>query len=219
MNVAANLSRIRETLAGADVTLIAVSKYVGTEAISEAVKCGVTEFGESRVTDALQKQEQLSDEIAQKAHWHFIGHLQTNKVKKVVGRFTLIHSVDSMRLAEELSQEATKRGLSQAILLQVKIVEDPNKTGFTPQELQQQFSRLLEMPGIKIQGLMTITPLTDDQSILKKCFSGLAALREELEQKHAFKLKHLSMGMSDDWMEAVKYGATMIRLGRAIFEN
>lgn len=217
--MAANLSRIRKTLADADVTLIAVSKYVGTEAISEAVQCGVTEFGESRITDALQKQELLSDEIAQKAHWHFIGHLQTNKVKKAVGRFALIHSVDSMRLAEELSREAMKQSLSQAVLLQVKIVSDPNKSGFTPEELKQQFDRLLKLPGIKIQGLMTITPLTDDKSILKECFSGLAALREELERKHSFTLKHLSMGMSDDWTEAVKYGATMIRLGRAIFEN
>ncbi len=219
MTVAANLARIRESLGSSAVKIVAVSKYVGVEEIEEAVACGVTEFGENRIQDALKKQEDLPPQVAQHIHWHFIGHLQSNKAKKAIGRFVLIHSVDSESLAEELSREAVKKEISQDILLQIKVVDDPDKSGFTPQTIKESFARIIKLPGLKIKGLMTMTPLTKDQDIWRECFLGLKKLSEELEKQHSVRLEELSMGMTDDYLEAVKYGATMVRIGRAIFKK
>jgi PLP dependent protein len=219
MSVAANIARIRERFGDAKAKLVAVSKYVGVEKVLEAFEVGVTEFGESRIQDALQKKSAVPPHMAEHIHWHFIGHLQTNKVKKAVGNFSLIHSVDSLRLAEEISKEAVRQGIVQAILLQAKIVIDENKSGFSPEELKSSFAEIMNLPGIKIEGLMTMSPLTDEKSVWEECFSGLKSLRDELEKSHSVKLPELSMGMSDDWIEALKCGATMVRIGRAIFEN
>ena len=219
MTVAANLARIRESLGSSAAKIVAVSKYVGVEEIEEAVACGVTEFGENRIQDALKKQEEMPPQVAQHIHWHFIGHLQSNKAKKAIGRFVLIHSVDSESLAEELSREAVKKELSQDILLQIKVVDDPDKSGFTPQTIKESFGRIIKLPGLRIKGLMTMTPLTQDQDIWRECFLGLKKLREELEKQHSVRLEELSMGMTDDYLEAVKYGATMVRIGRAIFKK
>src|SRR3990167_6885829 len=131
MTVAANLARIKETIGTAPVTLIAVTKSVGIDGVEEAYKSGVTQFGENRVQDALDKQRQVPPHMADNISWHLIGHLQTNKVKKVIGKFELIHSVDSLHLAQEISEQAIKLGVKQSILLQVKVVEDPNKFGFS----------------------------------------------------------------------------------------
>jgi pyridoxal phosphate enzyme (YggS family) len=218
MSVADNLARIRETTDAYPVKLIAVSKGIGLDKITEAIECGVTEFGESRVQDALRKRESVSADLAGKINWHFVGHLQTNKVKQVIGKFALIHSVDSMRLAMEVSNAAEKEGLVQPILLQVKIAEDPHKSGFTVDELRQQFSEILKLKGIQVKGLMTITPLTDDRELSAYCFNGLRQVRDEMERTHSIKLDELSMGMSEDYREAVRCGATMLRIGRAIFE-
>ncbi|MBX9685964.1 MAG: YggS family pyridoxal phosphate-dependent enzyme [Candidatus Obscuribacterales bacterium] len=219
MSVAANLTKIRGQLKDAPVTVIAVSKYVGLPEIKEAIAAGVTEFGESRIQDALKKQEELPAELQKNIRWHFIGHLQSNKAKKAVGRFALIHSVDSFHLAKELSEEAVKQGLEQAILLQVKILNDPAKSGFSPQILQEEFSKIHDLAGLKIEGLMTMTPLTDDKEIWRQCFSGLKQLKLELESTYHLCLPELSMGMSDDYLVAVTCGATLLRIGRAIFEN
>jgi len=219
MSVAANLAKVRESLGSSSVTLIAVSKYVGIEEIKEAFECGVTEFGESRIQDALKKQDAMPPYMAEHMHWHFIGHLQSNKAKKALGRFALIHSVDTQALAEVLSQEAVKMSIQQAVLLQVKVVDDPSKGGFTAETLRECFADLMTLPGIKIEGLMTMTPLTDDRKVWEKCFLGLASLRAELENEHGISLKELSMGMSDDFLDAVKCGATMVRVGRAIFSK
>lgn len=215
--MAANLARIRESIGGAPVTLIAVTKNVGIEAIEEAYQSGVTEFGENRVQDALEKQTQVPADMAPHIHWHLIGHLQTNKVKKVVGKFALIHSVDSLNLARELSSAAVKAGVVQNILLQVKILPDPTKSGFAPGELQDQIKEILALPGVFVRGLMTMAPLSPDKLVWHASFAGLSALKDELEQTHKIELKELSMGMTEDWQEAVRCGATMIRLGRAIF--
>lgn len=219
MSVAANITRIREQFGESKASLVAVSKYVGADKVAEAFEVGVTEFGESRIQDALQKQTEVPPHMAEHIHWHFIGHLQTNKVKKAVGNFHLIHSVDSFRLAEEISKEAVRQGITQSILLQAKIVLDENKSGFSPDELKSTFAEIMNLPGIKIEGLMTMSPLTDEKSVWTECFSGLKTLRDELEEAYSVKLPELSMGMSDDWMEALKCGATMVRIGRAIFEN
>ena len=218
MSVAANLARIKEGLGISPVTLVAVTKNVGIDRIAEAFQFGITEFGENRVQDALDKQQHVPPHMADKIHWHLIGHLQTNKVKKIIGKFDLIHSVDTFHLAEEISNESVKRSMQQSILLQVKIVEDPTKSGFDPAEIRRDFGKLLALPGLKIEGLMTIAPLTDNVDLQRSSFIGLRSLKDELENTHGIQLKELSMGMTQDWQEAVKCGATMVRLGRAIFE-
>lgn len=219
MSVAENIARIRVLIGATKVTLIAVTKNVGTDQIEQAFNCGVTEYGENRVQDALTKQEEMPPHMADKIQWHFIGHLQTNKVKKVVGRFALIHSVDSMHLAEEVSREAQKRSVTQPILLQAKIVEDPTKGGYSPEALRADFEKLIQLPNLSIRGLMTMAPLTDDLDAQRRAFNGLRELRDDLQNIHGVSLAELSMGMSDDWQEAIKCGATMVRLGRAIFAD
>jgi pyridoxal phosphate enzyme (YggS family) len=219
MSVADNIARFRESVREQDVTLIAVTKFASVAQIEEAFQAGVTEFGENRLQHAQAIRKELPPEVEQGSRWHFIGHLQTNKAKQVVGAFGLIHSVDSVNLAVQLSKAASERMINQAVLLQVKIADDPNKFGFSPDELKKVFSQIVQLPNLQIQGLMTITPLDADVVVTKTCFNQLRILRDELEQEHNVQLKELSMGMSDDWPQAVSSGATMVRLGRAIFDN
>lgn len=219
MTISENLARIRKTLPDHPVTLVAVSKSVGIEEIKEAFKSGVTEFGENRIQDAIKKQEAMPEDIARHIHWHFIGHLQSNKVKKALGRFVLIHSVDTWHLAEEISKEAVKRGQRQPVLLQVKVMEDPDKSGFEPEQLKAVFGEIHALPGLSIEGLMTMTPLSADGKMRQACFWGLKKLKEDLENLYTVSLKELSMGMTDDYEEALKCGATMLRVGRAIFQK
>ncbi len=218
MSVAANLALIRDYLGQQPVRLIAVTKAASLSQMEEAFQCGVTEFGENRVQDALKKMQQLSPHMVQNTNWHLIGHLQTNKVKQVVGNFALIHSVDSLRLAREISAAAIKKGIVQAVLLQVMIIPDPDKSGFSPDQLRRDMSELTALPGIKIEGLMTITPLTDDKEVWLESFTRLRDLKTEMSSAHDIELKELSMGMTNDWQDAVKCGATMVRIGRAIFQ-
>jgi PLP dependent protein len=219
MSVAQNLARIRESLGSYPVTLIAVSKTAGLNEIKEAFENGVTEFGENRIQDALKKQDALPPHMAERIHWHFIGHLQSNKVRKALGRFVLIHSVDSPELALALAAEAAKQGVEQRILLQVKVVADPGKSGFSPDSLAECFAKIYKLPGLRVDGLMTMTPLTCDDGVRNECFHGLKRLKEDIEKRHGIGLKELSMGMSDDYIDAVKCGATMVRIGRAIFQK
>lgn len=219
MDIAGNLASIRQKLSGTKVKIVAVSKSVGLEEIELAYKEGVTEFGENRIQDALEKQDSMPPHMEKAINWHFIGHLQSNKAKKAVGQFALIHSVDSLKLAQALSEQAVKRGLEQQVLLQVKILEDREKGGFEVDELKSGFAQLLSLSGIKIQGLMTMTPLTEDKKLRKTCFLGLQKLRQELEKEHGSILPELSMGMSDDFLEAVECGATIVRIGRGIFQK
>ena len=219
MSVADNLARIKETIGNRPVKLIAVTKSAKPAQIEEAYSSGVTEFGESRVQDVLAKMKVLPPPVVDNSKWHFIGHLQTNKVKQAIGKFALIHSVDSLNLAKEISKVATSRELIQPVLLQVKVVEDADKTGFSPDELRVQFAQIKSLPGLKIEGLMTITPFTEDKEVWQKCFDGLRDLRDELEKAFDVNLRELSMGMSTDWQEAIKCGATMVRIGSAIFKE
>lgn len=219
--MAANLANVRELLGdySQQTKLIAVSKNASIEQITEACNLGVHDFAESRIQDALSKKAQMAPQIALQTNWHFIGHLQTNKVKQAVGNFSLIHSVDSFKLASEISKTAQTRKVEQAILLQVKMQNDESKSGFEPQELRDCFAQILALPAIKVQGLMTISPLTSDASVWKYSFNKLRELRDELASEHKVQLNELSMGMSDDWQDAITCGSTMIRLGRAIFGN
>lgn len=217
--MAANLAKVREAIDDQAVRLIAVTKHATNAQIEEAFSLGVSEFGESRVQDALKKRDELPPHVALNSNWHFIGHLQSNKVKQAVGNFALIHSVDSLSLAEEVSRIACQKGTTQSILLQVKILPDDSKSGFTKEELCKNLSTILALPSIKVEGLMTITPLTNDVKLWHESFSGLSSLRDKLNREFGISLKELSMGMSDDWREAIICGSTMIRLGRAIFGN
>jgi pyridoxal phosphate enzyme (YggS family) len=217
MSVTENITRIRESFGSHSIKLIAVTKNAHTKQIEEAFKSGVTEFGESRVQDALPKMNAMPDWLNEKASWHFIGHLQGNKVKQVVGAFSLIHSVDSLRLAKEISRVAEMKNIKQPVLLQVKMTPDANKFGFEPSEIKSCIGEIVKLSGIDCKGLMTITPENASGDVRQKCFIGLKQLRDELAEQTGVYLPELSMGMSDDWKEAITCGSTMLRIGRAIF--
>ncbi|OGI19201.1 MAG: YggS family pyridoxal phosphate enzyme [Candidatus Melainabacteria bacterium RIFCSPHIGHO2_02_FULL_34_12] len=217
MGIKENLSKIKEQIDNIDVKVIAVTKYATQQMISEAYENGVRDFGENYVQDAIKK---LAEEDSSNlVHRHFIGRLQKNKAKHVVGSFYLIHSVDSLELAELINSISAKKAINQDILLQVNISGETTKSGFNPGELKKNIGRLVQMKNVKLKGLMTMAPRTDDKDLLKKCFCGLRDLREELNQEHLLNLKELSMGMSNDYRIAIKCGSTMIRLGRAIFSE
>lgn len=217
MSVADNLARIQNNLGDAPVLLVAVTKTASPSQIEEAFKCGVTEFAENRIQDSLKRRNALPPNVATQSIWHFIGHLQTNKVKHAVEHFDLIQSVDSLRLAEEISKEATRKDKIQRILLQVKVLPDESKSGFTPETLQTSFAKIASLENLQIDGLMTITPNSDEKSVRMNCFNGLRTLRDELARQFNMPLPILSMGMTDDWQDAIECGSNMIRVGRAIF--
>lgn len=191
----------------ATVKLIVVSKTHPWELAEQAYNAGCRNFGENRVQDALEKVQESPEDV----QWHLIGTLQKNKINKVIGKFALIHSVDSYELAEKISQVSIQNQLITPILLQVNVSGEESKHGFTSDSVKEQFEKLSALQGIKIEGLMTMAPLTDDKEITFRCFDNLRKLRDQLG------LKELSMGMSNDWREAVQTGATLLRIGSAVF--
>lgn len=211
-----NLSELRKEIVPYKPIIIAVTKYFGAEKLVEAYKDGLRDFAENRVQDALEKFEQLPQEIKENSCFHLIGHLQSNKVKKAVGRFDLIQSVDSLKLAKMISDEALKQGIVQKILLQVNNADEEAKSGFSVGDLKRDFKEIISLKGIKVEGLMNIAPIADEQT-LECLFKGMQDLKAELESGFAYKLKELSMGMSGDYKTAIKYGSTMIRIGRKLF--
>jgi PLP dependent protein len=219
MDVTENIALIREGLGAHPTKLIAVTKFATANQIEEAFETGVTEFGENRLQDALAKRDTLPSYLVNESNWHFIGHLQSNKVRQAVGKFALIHSVDSVKLATEISRASVQKNLVQPILLQVKMAVDPTKTGFEPGELKKEFATIVSLPNIECRGLMAITPAAFGRKDRIFCFDELRKLRDDLAREHSVVLPELSMGMSDDWREAVSCGSTMIRIGSAIFNN
>ena len=200
------------TAAGRDpstVRLCAVSKTFPASAVQEAMDAGQTIFGESRAQEALQKIPALPP-----ASWHFIGHLQSNKVRKILPLVDLIHSVDSPALAADISRIAVELGLRRRILLQVNIAHDDAKFGFSPDSVSAALPSLLALPGIEIAGLMTIPMLEGDP---RPHFAALRLLRDELATASSLPLPELSMGMSSDFPAAIAEGATLVRIGSAIF--
>ena len=190
-----------------DITLIAVSKGHPKEHLESIYQAGARDFGESRVQEASEKIAATPTDI----HWHLIGTLQRKKVPKAVGAFSLIHSVDSPELANKIATIAKEQNKQQSILLQVNTSGEKSKHGLTPQGWRNAVQDLLKMPSIKIEGLMTMAPLTNDKAIIRHCFAELRAFRDELG------LKHLSMGMSQDYSIAIAEGATMLRIGTTLF--
>jgi PLP dependent protein len=198
------------------IRLVAVTKTVGVERIQEAMSAGVTIVGENRLQEALPKIERLGREHLR---WHFIGRLQRRKVKMVVGLFELIHSVDSLELAEEINRRAEQAGLSQSILLEVNIGGEKSKGGWAPTSVAASFPELSRMSHLRIQGLMAIPPLAPDAEVARPYFRRLRELGRSLTRSGCenINMDELSMGMSGDYQVAVEEGATYVRIGTAIF--
>ncbi len=212
-----NLLQIQEDIAPYKPNIIAVTKYFDESAIIDAYNAGLRDFAESRVVEAVKKIDNLPSDIKDNSRFHFIGHLQTNKVRKVVGKFDYIHSVDSLRLAEVISEEAQNVGKIQQVLLEVNIAEEDQKYGFSEDEIIREFASLRKLPGINIAGLMCMTPLGASEKTQDEVFKKIVSLKESLENMFDCELKELSMGMSQDYKEAAKFGATMLRIGRKLF--
>ncbi len=196
---------------GQDVTLVAVTKTHGPEAVLAAYAAGVTDVGENRVQEAESKMVQLTIPV----RWHLIGHLQRNKAKHAL-RFSLVHGLDSERLAVALHDEAVKAGTTLDVLVQVNVSGEGTKSGITPAEVPAFADRLHALPGIRVRGVMTMAPFDAEEQVLRTVFSGARAAREQVQAAgHA--AEWLSMGMSGDYEIAVEEGATHVRLGTVLF--
>ena len=197
-----------------EVTLIAVSKTKPLEMIRELADAGVTDFGENKVQELSDKHDRLAEP---EVRWHMIGHLQRNKVKYLEERaVALIHSVDSLRLAEEIEKEAAKRGLVQPILLEVNIGAEESKSGCAPEEVTALAQAVTALPHLSLRGLMCVAPACGDPEEVRPCFARMRALRDEI-RAFAPSCTELSMGMTGDYRVAVEEGATLVRVGSAIF--
>ncbi len=195
------------------VTIVAVTKGFGLEAVEAALAAGLTDLGENRVQEAVAK---IDTPVGRRATWHLIGHLQRNKAKDVPGRFGLVHSLDSAALAEELDRRAATHGATVRALLQVNVAGETQKSGCAPAEAAGLAKRVAGLPHLALEGLMTIAPLTDDEAAQRRTFRGLRELRDVLKEDGLW-LPTLSMGMSGDYGVAVEEGATVIRVGTALF--
>ena len=199
-----------------DVRLVAATKAVPVERIREAIAAGLEIAGENRLQEALPKIEALkTDRIT----WHFIGHLQRRKVRAVVGIFDLIHSVDSLELATEIDRRAAAVGLRQNVLLEINVGGEQTKAGFLPQDVEEALPRLAALDHVAVQGLMAIPPLAHHPEASRPHFRALRELARRLGARGIprISLQELSMGMSNDYVVAIQEGATLIRLGTAIF--
>jgi len=198
-----------------DITLVAVTKTFPAEIIELAIAAGVDIIGENRVQEALEKYSRIGTRV----EWHLIGHLQSNKAKKAVEIFSLIHSVDSVDLAREVGRRAGQIGKTQEILLEVNTSGEPQKYGFDSQEVIKDLKEIKEIKGIKVLGLMTVGPLTDDAAKVRSSFKMLKKIFDDIKLQAIpnIEMRHLSMGMSGDYRVAIEEGSTMVRVGSAIF--
>ncbi|BAV33654.1 pyridoxal phosphate enzyme YggS family [Sulfuricaulis limicola] len=224
--IASNLFRVRQSIADAAractrssdaIRLIAVSKGHPKEAIAAAMAAGQKDFGESTTQDALPKISQLANPSID---WHFIGHLQTNKARFIPGNFSWLHSLDSLELARKLSRRAAEQSATINILIEVNVSRDPKKHGLTPEALPDFIEKYLKenFPALPLRGLMTIGPHAAPEKEIRACFAGLRRLRDDYQRRFGLKnFTELSMGMSGDYIEAIQEGATMVRVGTAIF--
>ena len=216
-----HIASIRATIPNG-VTLICVSKFHPIESIQAAYDCGERDFGESRVQELLLKQQALPADI----RWHFIGHLQTNKVKQIVPFVHMIHSVDSVRLLEVINREAEKIGRRIKVLLEVHVAKEDTKSGFMPEEITSLNTKLSTLNYIEICGIMGMATNTDDQTEWRRCFREIKSISNTLSPivqrvSHSLQSEHpiISMGMSDDYLVAIEEGSTMVRIGSSIFGN
>ena len=212
-----NLLEIKNKIAPYNVKIVAVTKYFGLDGIVNGYKAGLRDFGESRALDAIAKIDSLDEEIRQNSRFHFIGHLQTNKAEKVVRYFDYIHSIDSLKLAKMVSEIACGLNKREKVLLQVNNSGEEQKYGYTKSQLKNDLSEILELNGLEVVGLMNMAPFGAKQEELNSLFSDLRMYRDELEREFCIRLPELSMGMSDDYEIAVQEGATIVRIGRKLF--
>lgn len=222
--MAANISHVRSIIAEAalrvgrapeEITLVAVSKTMPVELVQMAYNLGVTDFGENRVQEALPK---IAAFHPQDLRWHMIGHLQSNKASKVVSSFYCVHSVDSLHLAQTLNRYALEQGRQLPVLLQVNISGEFSKEGMSPAEALELTRQFAALPYIQVEGLMTIAPLVEDPEQVRPVFRELRLLRDQLRAElPSCSWQHLSMGMTGDYSVAIEEGATIVRIGRAIF--
>ena len=198
------------------IRLVAVSKTVSVEKIIEAREAGAELFGENRVQEALEKIERLGQGGP---NWHFIGHLQKNKVNQILGRFDLIHSVDSAVLAQVINEKSLARNLITPVLIQVNVSGEASKFGMAPNELESTLRALSKLVAVRVEGLMTIPPYAQDPEKSRNVFARLRELRDQMDElgMEGICLKELSMGMSNDFAVAIEEGATLVRVGSAIF--
>jgi pyridoxal phosphate enzyme (YggS family) len=221
-NVAGNLERVLRQIGEAaaksgrilaDIELVAISKTHEAEKVRAAFDAGQQLFGESRVQEARAKIPLLPSA----ARWHFVGRLQRNKIRHALPLFELFHSVDSVDLARDMSRIAEELGLHPRVLLEVNVAGEGSKIGFAPEALRSQMETLLSLPRLTIEGLMTIPPLAAEPEASRPFFVALRSLRESLEKEFHADLPRLSMGMSGDFLVAIAEGATLVRVGTAIF--
>lgn len=212
-----NLLRIQEEIEPCKPKIIAVTKYFGQDAIISAYEAGIRDFGESRAVEACEKISSLPEEVRQNSTFHFIGHLQTNKVKLVIKTFDYIHSVDSLKLAQCISEHAKETGKTQKILLQINNANEEQKFGFSKNTLFDVFQQIQKLDNIEVVGVMNIAPLGEDESELSRLFSEIRQIKDELNTKFGCNLKEISMGMSQDYKIATEQGSTMLRIGRKLF--
>ena len=219
-DIAGNLQAVRDRMAAAcaragrdpaDVRLVAVSKTFPPEAVDEAIRAGADLFGENRVQEAAGKIPLCSS-----AEWHLIGHLQGNKVRHALPLFTMIHSVDSVKLLEEIAKASDESGYRPGILLEVNVGGEASKFGFRSDDVAGALKAASSL-GVTVSGLMTVPPFRPDPEAVRPCFRALRDLRDRLRDETGFALPHLSMGMSHDFEIAIEEGATFVRVGSAIF--
>ena len=198
-----------------EVTLIAVSKTKPVSMIEELLPGGTRDFGENKVQELMEKYEVLPKEI----RWHLIGHLQRNKVKYIVDKAYLIHSVDSLRLAETISEEGVKKGVTVPILIEVNVAGEESKFGVSPEETEELVRAIAKLPAIQVKGLMTIAPYVENPEDNRVYFSKLKQLSVDIRNKNIdnVSVDVLSMGMTGDYQVAIEEGATMVRVGTGIF--
>ncbi|MEP6604283.1 MAG: YggS family pyridoxal phosphate-dependent enzyme [Spartobacteria bacterium] len=221
-SVAENLARVRARVADSarksgrkmdDVDLIAISKTHDAARVREAIEAGQQIFGENKVQEARAKIPELPSTV----RWHFVGHLQKNKIRHALPLFELFHGIDDVDLARDLDRIAGELGMHPRILLEVNVAGEGSKFGFKPDALRAQMESLLSLYRLSIEGLMTIPPLAEEAEASRKSFVDLRELRDALEKEFEMKLPHLSMGMTNDFEVAVEEGATLVRVGTAIF--
>jgi len=221
-SIAENLERVREQIAEAaakvgraagEIELVANAKTHPAEKVREAIEAGQTLFGESRVQEARAKIPELPSNL----RWHFVGHLQKNKIRHALPLFEMIHSVDSLGLAQEINRIAEEQGMHPRVLLEVNVAGEGSKFGFKSETLRAEMESLLALPRLSILGLMTIPPLAKEAEASRKYFVQLRELRDRLQTEFHVDLAQLSMGMTEDFVVAVEEGATLVRVGTAIF--
>lgn len=231
-----NIARVRDVIADAcakagrdpsEVTLVAVSKKKPPADILAAVEAGVQHFGENRVEEAIEKIPAINAQLSAPVIWHMVGHIQSRKARHIPSLFRVVHSVDSLKLGEKLANLSAESGAALDALIQINVAGEAQKHGFDAlrwrddpaqrETIMQDVARIAQLPGLQLRGLMTMAPIVADIEDTRPVFAGLASLRDEMQSMLGIDLPELSMGMTDDYPVAIEEGATIIRVGRAIF--